>query len=171
MKWVYYDYMGNLNPVCEDAGKILNIVPNLPAAPYTYSNILEIDTDGGRFGCDTKFPSVKYGGFTAFFPIRADNAKKLELVNLAGIRHGDTVDVKPNCVYFLGSSGLSPITTDPRVLFIMHRAHGLKPDDLPDFCKRIPTKAEAIAYLRSIHAQMECLPMSAVEQQLNEKGE
>ena len=168
MKWVYYDYMGIYNPVCEDAGEILKIIPNIPTAPYTNSNISEIETDVGAFGCDTKFDIVRVGGFCLFGLINAPD-DGLIFRDLAGIKHGDTVKLEKNVVLMYGANTLVPITTDPRILCIMHRAHGLKDDALPEFCKRIPTRDEAVAYLRAIGAQMECLPMVAVKDILNKE--
>ena len=168
MKWVYYDYMGNYNPVCEDAGEILKIIPNTPPAPYTNSNISEIETPVGAFGCDTKFDIVRVGGFCLFGLIN-DPDKNLIFVDIVGVKHGQTVRVTKNDVLMYGENTLTPITTDPRILCIMHRAHGLKDDALPEFCKRIPTRDEAVAYLRSIGAQMECLPMVAVKDILNKE--
>jgi len=166
MKWVYYDYMGKSNPVCKDVGEILRIVPNLPAVQYTYSNILEIETDSGLFSCDTKYKIMLYGGYCVFEPIRGENVEP-EFIDLTGIRQGDIVDVKPNEVYQIKSSFLTPITTDPRVLCIMHRSHALKGEALQEFCKHIPTRDEAVAYLRSINAQTDCLPWCAVVQKIN----
>ena len=170
MKWVYYDYMGKDNPVCEDVGEIQRIFPNLPAAPYTYSRITEIETDVGLFGCDTKYKIMLYGGYCFFEPIRGKNGKtKQKTIDLAGIKHGEEVDLDMEALYLMNGAGLTPITTDPRILCIMHRAHGLNDPEkqLPELCKRIPTRDEAVAYLRAIGAQMECLPECAVKQKLN----
>ena len=39
--------------------------------------------------------------------------------------------------------------------------------ELFDFCKHIPDRKEAVAYLRSIHAETDCLPECAIQQKLN----
>lgn len=169
MKWVYYDYMGKMNPVCEDAGKILRIVPNFPKVQGTFSNIQEIETDVGRFGCDTRYSTLLYGGYCFFEPIHGDG-EQTEFVDLTGIKHGETVDVKTRGLYLIDGFGLMPITTDPRILCIMHRAHDLNnptEKELFDFCKHIPDRKEAVAYLRSIHAETDCLPECAIQQKLN----
>ncbi len=161
--WKYYERMERQNPVCEDAGAILRIIPNFPPVQYTYSHILEIETEDGRFACDTKYPFVKYGGYCAFCPLGENPKEPDEFVQLRGIKDGETVDVRPGRAYLIGSDFLNPITTDPRILCIMHRAHhklGAHPTEkqILEFCKHIPDRKEAVAYLKTIHAQMTCLP-------------
>ena len=173
MKWDYYDYMRNMNPVCKDVGTIKRIIPN-PGEQYTYSKILEIETDEGTFGCDMKFDIVRLGGFCVF-ERNGDLRLPLNHIRLDGIRHGDMVTVNQNDVLTLGKMSLTPITTDPRVLCIMHRAH----DDLPleptkaqfkKFCKHIPDMEEAIDYLTRKRAQMDCRSMETVMQLLSREG-
>jgi hypothetical protein len=173
MKWVFVDYMGRFNPVCEDVGKILKIKPNYPAAPYTYSHVLEIETDEGVFGCDTKFDIVRLGGF-CLFEQNGEMRLPLKYVKLDRIKHGDTVTLNQNDVLMLGNETLTPITTDPRVLCIMHRAHNDLPaepteEQFKQFCERIPTKKEAVEYLKARGAQMECLPWSAITAKLEQE--
>lgn len=173
MKWVFVDYMGRFNPVCEDVGKILKIKPNYPAAPYTYSHVLEIETDKGVFGCDTKFDIVRLGGF-CLFEQNGEMRLPLKYVKLDRIKHGDTVQLNQNDVPMLGPFTLTPITTDPRVLCIMHRAHNDLPaepteEQFKQFCERIPTKKEAVEYLKARGAQMECLPWSAITAKLEKE--
>ncbi|MBR3506176.1 MAG: hypothetical protein IKO02_03915 [Lentisphaeria bacterium] len=174
MEWVYYDYMGDMNPVCKDVGTIKRIIPNYPGVQYTYSNILEIETDKGRFSCDTKFDIVRLGGF-CIFELNGDLSQPLKFIKLDEIKHGDIVELHQNDVLQIGGYSLTPITTDPRVLCIMHRAH----DDLPlnptkaqfnKFCKHIPDMEEAIDYLTRKRAQMDCRPMAEVSRLLSEEG-
>ena len=173
MKWVYYDYMGTMNPVCEDVGRIKRIIPN-PGEQYTYSNILEIETDEGTFGCDTKFDIVRFGGFCVFEQ-NGNLRLPLNHIRLDGIRHGNTVTVNQNDVFMLGDRSLTPITTDPRVLCIMHRAHDELPleptkEQFKTFCRHIPDREEAIDYLTRKRAQMDCRPMETVIRLLSQEG-
>ena len=172
MKGVYVDYMGRFNPVFEDVGNILKIIPNYPAAPYTYSHVLEIETDEGVFGCDTKFDIVRLGGFCQF-ERNGDMRLPIEYIKL-DVRHGDTVTVNQNEVLMLDGVTLEPITTDPRILCILHRAHNDLPAEPTEeqfkiFCARIPTKQEAVEYLKARGAQMECLPWSAITAKLEQE--
>lgn len=173
MNWVYYDYMGTMNPVCKDVGRIIRIVPNYPAVQGTYSQINEIETDEGRFGCDMKFSIVRIGGFCSFDPIRDPNAA-INFISLDGIKHGDTVDLHANNVLMVDGSSLSPITTDPRVLCIIHRAHDELPmepteEQFKEFCRHIPDKEEAIEYLKRKDAYKDCIPWSAVKYIFNKE--
>ena len=161
MKCVYRERMGRYNPVCENVGGILRIIPNYPAAQETYSNILEIETDEFVFGCDTKFKIVKYGGFCFFHP-HGDLKEKTKFVQMQTI-DGNIVDIKPRTVYLAGHVAFEPITTDPRVLCIMHRAHNELPINpteaqIKAFCAHIPTLDEATAYLKKIGALTACVP-------------
>ena len=173
MKWVYYDYMGNMNPVCKDVGTIKRIIPN-PGEQYTYSKILEIETDEGMFGCDTKFDIVRLGGFCTFELI-GDTDAEIHFINLDGIRHGEIINLRPNDSLIHKGRSLTPITTDPRVLCIMHRAHDDLPlnpteDQLKTFCEHIPDREESIDYLKRKGAKMDCIPMMAVEYNLRKEG-
>ena len=174
MEWIYYDYMGSMNPVCRDVGTILKIIPNYPGVQYTNSKILEIETEAGVFGCDTKYDIVRLGGFCIFELIGEPDAG-ISFVDLDGIRHGGIVNLRKNDVFMLGSCSLTPITTDPRILCIMHRAH----DDLPleptkaqfkRFCEYIPDWEEAFDYLARKRAQTDCRPMETVKRLLIQEG-
>ena len=80
-------------------------------------------------------------------------------------KDGDEIDVKPHIVYLDGyRNALEPITTDPRVLCIMHRAERDLPYDpkeaqIKAFCEHIPTWDEATAYLKKIGAKTDCVPV------------
>ena len=166
--------MGTMSPVCVDAGRIIRIVPNYPAAQCTYSRISEIETDEGRFGCDMKFSIVRIGGFCSFTPIGNPDAA-INFINLDGIRHGDSVDLHANEVLMIDEHSLSPITTDPRVLYIMHRAHDELPmepteEQFKEFCRHIPDREEAIEYLKRKDAYKDCIPWSAVKYIFNKEG-
>ncbi len=160
MKCVYRERMGMFNPICENVGEIRKIIPNYPAAQETYSHINEIETDEFVFGCDTKYRFVKHGGFCRFHPLDRKEAKT-KFVQMPTI-DGGIIDVKPHTLYLDGHDAFTPITTDPRVLCIMHRANDLPlhPTEaqIKAFCAHIPTWDEATAYLKKIGALMDCVP-------------
>ena len=160
MKCVYRKRMGDFNPVCENVGVIRKIIPNYPPMRDTFSNILKIETEEFPFWCDTKYFYVKNGGYCKFHPQR-DSNEETKFINLYGLHDGDTIDVKPNAVYFNRQEYMSPITTDPRVLCIMHKSNDLTlhPTEaqLIALCEHIPTWDEATAYLKKIGALMDCV--------------
>ena len=167
MKGYYKEGMGWYNPVIRDVGKILKIIPNYPAAQETYSNVLEIETDGGLFSVDMKYPILKAGGFCVFEPLEKDADYENDDIEYQFVsvypEDGDEIDVKPNVAYLYGGdTHLIPITTDPRILCIMHRAHELPANpteaQIKAFCKHIPTLDEATAYLKKIGALTDCVP-------------
>lgn len=164
MKWIYRKIEDYHLPkhylVCEDAGEIQEIIPNYPAAQYTYSNISEIVADGIRCSCDTKYSILERSGYCDFQPLRSD-IEKVDFVDLAGIRDGTIFEVNPEKTYMIGSNFIYPISIDPRVLYILHRAH-LEDIRHPEAVKaafaRIPTREEAQRYLRQIGANTEWNP-------------
>ena len=167
--WKFYDYMENNNPVCEDVGKILKIVPNLEKNQETLCDIGEIETEDGLFGVDTRFLIVRVGGYSAFVPLNGDPNKTTKFVQISDAKE---IVWKPNMAYLNGESICSPITTDPRILYIMHKANDLPRNDndaLEAFCRHIPTKKEATDYLRKIGATTDCLPMIAIQRILKKE--
>jgi hypothetical protein len=172
--WKYYDYMENLNPVCEDVGKILKIVPNLVKNQETLSNIGEIETEDGSFFVDTRFLLIRIGGFCTFQAYSKNDKRPAKEIQITTVKEFPSKP-DPNIVYLDGDGFCKPITTDPRVLYIMHKANDLPMNDadaLEAFCRHIPTKREATDYLRKIGATTDCLPMIAIQRILkNENNE
>ena len=173
MKCVYREDMGWLNPICENVGEIRRIIPNYPVMRDTYSHILEIETDEFPFWCDTKYLFIKYGGYCKFHP-HGDLNKEPKFNHLYSLKDGDTIEVKPRHVYFNRQEHLNPITTDPRVLCIMHRAHLELPYDpteaqIKAFCAHIPTWDEATEYLKRIGALMTCVPEEEMYQNMKKE--
>ena len=150
--------------VCEDAGVIQKIIPN-PGYQYTYSNILEIIADGIRCACDTKYAIVKRG-FCTFDPLPKDVDKpdrETIFEEIRGIRDGAIFDVDPEIAYLIDKEFVDTITTDPRILYIMHRAHleeiPGRQDAIDTAFAKIPSREEALLYLRRIGACLEWKPL------------
>ena len=137
--------------VCEDAGVIQKIRPN-PGYQYTYSNILEIIADGVRCGCDNKYSIVAELGYCTFHPLRKD-VENVQWEDIGGIEDGTIFEVVPEKSYLNGHEYVSPITTDPRILYIHHRAHLEKIHGqraINAAFKKIPSREEALQYLREV---------------------
>ena len=146
--------------VCEDAGVIQKIIAN-PGIQYTYSTILEVIADGVRCGCDAKYPIVAEHGFCTFQPLRKD-ADKVQWADIGRTEDGEIFDVDPEKTYMNGRDFVHPITTDPRILYIHHRAsleniHGQKAINAA--FKTIPSREEALQYLREIGGCTEWKPL------------
>lgn len=146
--------------VCEDAGVIQKIIAN-PGIQYTYSNILEVIADGVRCGCDAKYPIVAERVYCTFHPLRKD-IENVQWEDISWIEDGAIFEVDPEKSYLIGRDYVSPITTDPRILYIHHRAHlenihGQKAINAA--FKKIPSREEALHYLRRIGAYLEWRPI------------
>ena len=163
-RWIYYDYMGVYNPVCEDAGDITEIVPNIPAAPESYGNLDTIVADGIKFGCDCKKAILDYGGILFFQPYDPGRIGKTIFRELpAGIKHRDSMDAKPGEKWLDAKhSILTPICTDPRVLYIAHRGWMLGDSPGGDSVERwrqdIPTRQMALRWLLDNRKMTDCIP-------------
>ena len=145
MKWLYYDYMGEFNPVCVDAGNITEIVlsKNVKGIQDYASAVQEIIADGNRYHCDCKSDFFESYGFVFFDPIgvpRKDFPKD--------VKYGDEIDMPFRYAEFI------PITTDPRVLFIMYHAYR---EDVAGL--KNPTINEALRFLRKVGAKTDCIPV------------
>lgn len=137
--------------VCEDAGEIQKIIAN-PGYQYTYSNILEVIADGVRCGCDNKYSIVAELGYCTFHPLRKD-VENVQWEDIGGIEDGTIFEVDPEKSYLNGHEYVSPITTDPRILYIHHRAHLEKIHGqraINAAFKKIPSREEALQYLREV---------------------
>ena len=150
--------------VCEDAGEIQKIIPN-PGIQYTCSSILEIVADGIRCGCDTKYAIVKRG-FCSFDPLPedADNPDRETIFeDIRGIRDGTIFNVNPEIAYLIGERFVYTITTDPRILYIMHRAYLERipgnQEAIDAAFAKIPSREDALQYLRRIGACLEWKPI------------
>ena len=161
MKWLYYDYMELYNPVCVDAGDITEVIPNIPAGQETYSNVLAIVADGKKYWCDTKQVMTVVFGVVKF-------KQDIDLTNLGevqipkGIKHKDEMNMPT--WWFNGGHSLLPIAIDPRILCIMFKAfrelnENPTTEEFNKVFRKIPTREEAMYYLRKNNLKTECVPV------------
>ena len=141
MKWLYYDYMGKYNPVCVDAGNITEII--FSKTPYDGSKVQGVVIEGIKYHCDCKDVFFDRFGFVFLDPLGVE-----EKDFPAGVKHGD--DIKMPFNY----DGHIPITTDPRVLYIMYHAFRNKVAGL-----QIPTREDALKFLQNVGAMTDCIPV------------
>lgn len=196
-RWVYYDYMGTYNPVCEDAGEITCVHPNWPMAPYSHGLIDYIVADGVRFGGDMKRDVFETG---CILPFEAFSERPGEIVFLpfpSGLRHGDAMPPPypdPYTVYLTSNDEpMTPICTDPRVLYIAHRGYELvgkmveeeyeadragkmveegRHDDLVRrWCEDIPTRQRAWRWLVDNRKKADCIPYDCMQRIVQEREE
>lgn len=197
-RWVYYDYMGSFNPVCEDAGEITCVHPNWPMAPYSYGLIDYIVADGVRFGGDIKRDVFETGGILPFKALREGPGEIVFLPFPSGLRHGDAMPPPypdPYTVYRNASTDepMTPICTDPRVMYIAHRGYGLvgkmveeeyeaylagkvveegRHDDLVRrWCEDIPTRQRAWRWLVDNRKKADCIPYDCMQRIVQERDE
>lgn len=137
MKWTVKDFMGRLNPVCEDAGE-LEILLNPDESPY-------FRADGIVFSPSDNWQVLRRG-LTCFSP--DEDAFDDELGKYKKY-------IQKNGVYIDMTFG-NPITTDPRVLMVMHHYyhHGGKA------MTKVPTRLKAVNYLLKENALYPLMPMS-----------
>lgn len=145
MKWLYYDYMGEFNPVCVDAGKITGIIftKDIKGIQDYASAVQVVVADGKQYRCDCKSDFFESYGFVFFVPIGAPR-KDFP----AGVEHGDEIEMP------FRDANYTPITTDPRILYIMYHAFR---DDVAEL--KIPTHDEALRFLRNVGAKTDCIPV------------
>lgn len=140
MKWLVYSFMDNYNPVCTDAGELI-IRVNPDGSPFFVA-------DGIAFAPYEKQSILEFG-FTGFSPfLDVDGSEigydyKKPLLD----KNGQLVSI---------DNEKNPITTDPRVLMIMHHYHhhGLKA------MTKVPTRLEAVNYLIKENALYPLIPLS-----------
>ena len=143
MKWLYYDYMGKYNPVCVDAGNITDIIFVDPDIPNDGTVVQELIADGNMYHCDCKEVFFEKFGFVLFEPLGVEKRKFPD-----NVKHGDEIKMPFN------DSSFVPITTDPRVLYIMYKAFHNDVEGL-----KIPTREYALRFLREIGAMTDCIPV------------
>jgi len=141
MKWLYYDYMERFNPVCVDAGNITEIRFSNPT--YDGAKVLGVVAEGIKYHCDCKDVFFDRFGFVFFDPLGVE-----EKDFPTGVKYGDEIKMPFNF------DGYNPITTDPRVLYIMYHAFR---NDVAGL--KIPTRDEALKFLRNVGAMTDCIPV------------
>lgn len=117
--------MGEWNPVCEDAGE-LEILLNPDESPY-------FRADGIVFAPSDNWQVLRRG-CTSFDPFDDKYDWELHKYKKEIVKNGVVIDM---------SFRMGPITTDPRVLMVMHHYyhHGGKA------MTTVPTRLEAVKYL------------------------
>lgn len=125
MKWTVYKFMGEQNPVCEDAGE-LEILLNPDGSPY-------FRADGIVFAPSDNWQVLRRG-YTCFDPYEDSFDHDLK---------ERKKEIRKNGVYIDLSFRMEPITTDPRVLMVMHDYyhHGWKATT------KVPSRLKAVKYL------------------------
>lgn len=128
--------MGELNPLCTDAGEV-EVVPDQLGFPYFKS--------AGIIFRPSDNPFVLRRGFTCFMP--DDNYDR--------VLHKKKQELRKNGVVIDLSFNISPITNDPRILAVMHKYyhHGWKAPT------RVPERLEAVNYLLKEKALYPLMPM------------
>ncbi|MGI6355191.1 MAG: hypothetical protein ACOX6W_08860 [Lentisphaeria bacterium] len=137
MKWTVYQFMGEWNPVCEDAGE-LEILLNPDESPY-------FRADGIVFAPSDNWQVLRRG-LTCFDPYEDSFDSDLCIRKK---------EIRKNGVYIDLSFRMEPITTDPRVLMVMHHYyhHG------GVAMTKVPTRLEAVNYLLKENALYPLMPM------------
>ena len=183
-KWVYRERTGTAcNPVCEDAGEIIDIVKT--SGYYTYGAIGEIvckdntsSTGQRNFYCDTKPYIVRAGGFCSFTPMLVGEEENLPFVEKPfpqRIKDGDEFRPELNVHYRVEGydTWYGCICTDPRVIYMLIATVYWKNDDkrkfyFEKFKKQIPTKDEAIEFLKKYNIyQVPCLHWDDAKKKIN----
>jgi len=124
MKWTVEEFMCESNPVCEDAGE-LEILINPDGSPY-------FRADGISFMPTDNWQSLRRG-LSCFYPY--EDAFDDELGKYKKY-------IQKNGVYIDMTFG-NPITTDPRVLMVMHHYYHRGDKAMT----KVPTRLEAVNYL------------------------
>ncbi len=170
-RWIFYDYMGSYNPVCEDVGEITGIKPNWPQAQYSYGLIDTITADGIMYGCDVKRAVLEIGGICPLYPYDPKRKVGKEERRLPdGIRHGDAMETGPGIMWVDGKGSiLTHICIDPRVLYIAHRGWQLldKEDgptdaDIRRWQADMPTRQTALHWLLENKKKIDCIPFDCM---------
>lgn len=125
MKWIVYKFMDDSNPVCEDAGE-LEILINPNGSPF-------FRADGIVFAPSDNWQVLRRG-LSCFYPY--EDAYDDELGKYKKY-------IQKNGVYIDMTFG-SPITTDPRVLMVMHHYFHSGEENA---MTKVPTRLEAVHYL------------------------
>ncbi len=176
-RWIYYDYMGNYNPVCEDAGEIARVRANWPRARDSHGMIDVVTADGMEFHGDIKRIVLETGGIHPFSP--AIGGAEYEFRDLPdGIRHGDELEVRPGLVWIGGDGGmLVPICTDPRILYMAHRGwelldkgENLEEAEIRQWERDIPTREAALRWLLDNGKKTDCIPHGSMERILQRQA-
>lgn len=130
MKWIVYKFMGEWNPVCEDAGE-LEILINPDGSPY-------FRADGIVFAPSDNWQVLRRG-MTCFDPYEDSFDEGL---------HERKKEIRKNGAHIDLSFRMCPITTDPRVLMVMHDYyhHGWKA------MTEVPARLDAVKYLLNENA-------------------
>lgn len=183
-KWVYRERTGTAcNPVCEDAGEIIDIFET--SGYYTYGAIGEIlckddtsPTGQRRFYCDTKPYIVRAGGFCSFDPELVGEEEKFPFVEKPfpqRLKDGDKFLPELNVHYRVDGyeCWYGCICTDPRVIYMLIATVYWKDDAkrkyyFDKFKKQIPTKEEAIDFLKKYNIyQNPCLHWDDAKEKIN----
>jgi len=142
MKWMIHKFMNDCNPVCTDAGD-LTIRKNPDGSPYFVA-------DGIAFAPSDNW-QVLQRGYTWFTPFRDVVGKDVFCDHLTK-KFADMVDKHGQPVPLYG--GMYPVTTDPRVLMVMHHYFhkGWR------ILGQVPTRDEAVRYLLKEKALYPLIP-------------
>ncbi len=157
-QWIYYDYMGQNNPVCDDVGKIEEI----HETTWTSNCMLEtIKADGMTFSGGIHPLYVRFGHYFPLNVMRADDAEIRYLPN--DIHYGDELEISPHIIWKNPKGEtLEPVCTDPRVLYIALKGWLIHPSASKQEVERwrqdIPTREFAEKWMKERDLLYVCTP-------------